>query len=297
MRTAIGHLMLKGIFVLIGFALLCGMPNVAAGQAPQSIAITTSPGPLTSEVEYQLRIQSGAEGAAFGLQYEIPPWPTREPVLGSPLRVASVGLSGPGSIRPAAGGASPKPVLRRRNACVRALTAPHPQRYWVEMPANSISVVNFQVKGTYPAWSGTKYGLSFSTFAVDVPTAQLAPLGTINVARLMPKGTRIDLKAKGKPQKGLTPELMGRTYPPLRQAKIYLRVVRPARSGSVGLDDWGDPHPPAISLGSVRTDREGHFKVPPRSFAGVGPFAVIARSKARGARAADWNCGAFFNVQ
>jgi hypothetical protein len=296
MRTATGYPIFRGTCVLVAIALLCGVPGSALGQAPQSLTVTTSTGPQAKEAGYHLRIQTAAEGAAFGFQYDLPSWPTTEPVLGSPVRVSSVGLSGPGSIRPSAQGAVPKPILRRGNACVRELAAPYLQRYWVEMPANSVSVVNLQVRGTYPAWPGTKYGVSFSTFAFDDPSAQLLPLGAINVPRFMPRGTRIALNAKGEPGKQATPELAGRTYPPFRGARIALRAVRPALSGRVRLEDWGDPRPPAISLGSVTTDRHGRFRVPPRRLTAEGSFAVIARSEARGSRAADWNCGAFFSL-
>lgn len=274
-----------------------GMPGAVTGSMPLSLAVAISPGSSAGEAQVQLSIESGAAGAAFGFQYDLPSWPAPRLVTGSPVQVASVGLPGPGSIRAATSGPPPKPVLPRRNACIRETAAPNTQRSWVELPPNTTSVVSLRLRGTYPAWPGTRYGLSFSTFPVDDPFAQLAPLASVNVSRFAPRGTRIEIRAKEQPTAQTTPEIIGRTFPPFRQARIALRAVRPSRSGSVRLEDWADPRPPAISLGAVRTDRQGRFRVPPRRSEAVGPYAVIARSEARSGRAADWNCGAFFNIQ
>lgn len=259
---------------------------------PRSVGITTSSGATAREVRYQLEIQSGAEEAAFGVQYDPPSWSTAEPVFGSPLKMFSVGISGPGSIE-SARVLAPKPVLHIRNGCIRATSDSFSQRFWVELPPNSTSTVYLLARGTYPAWPGTIYGVRFSTFAVDDPGAELVPLASVNVPRLMPRGTRIEIKAKGRPRTDTTPEIVGRTLPPFRSAKISLRVVRPSRSGGVALEGWAAS---VASLGVVQTDRQGRFKVSPRPFSGSGPYAVIARSEARGARVSDWNCGAFFSA-
>jgi hypothetical protein len=282
-------------FVVASIAVAAlSVPNAAAEPMPQSIVVTSAVGPLSEEMEYRLQIQSGPEGAAFGVQYDLPSWPIAEPVLGSPVMVASVGVSGPGSIRPASGGPAPLPVLRRRSACVREKATLYSERFWVEVPANSVSVVVFRVRGTYPAWKGTKYGLSFFTFAVDDPFAQLVRLASVNAPRLMPKGTRISIRVNGQSRKGWTPGFFGRTFPPFRSGRLYLKVVRPSLSGNVRLEDWTDTE--GISLGVVRTDRQGRFSAPPHRLEADGSFAVLARSEARGTRAADWNCGAFFSV-
>lgn len=259
---------------------------------PQSLTVGASPGPSAGEAQYQLHIQPGAEGAAFGFQYALPSWPTAEPVFGSPVQVVSVGLFGAGLIRPVAG-PPPKRMLLRRNGCNRGIPDPFSQRYWVEVPANNASVVSLQVKAAYPAWPGTRYRMTFSTFALDDPRADLVPLGAISEPRLMSKGTHIKIWSQEPIQQGLTPRLTGRTFPPLRLARISLKVVRVSLSNGVSLEDWAGPQ--AISLGAVRTDRQGRFSVPPQPLEVEGRFAVIARSEARSAREADWNCGAFFS--
>lgn len=289
----------RAVLTLLITVITCGaasakLATTAVGQMPQSLVVTTSAGPSSHEVGYQLRIQSGADGAQFGFEYGLPEWPTTEPVFGSPVKVSSVGLLGPGSIS-SAPGLTPKPVLRIRNGCTRAIPDRFSRRYWVEMPANSNSTVNLLVRGTYPAWPGTKYGVTFSTFAVNDPVAELVPLASINVPRPMPRGTRIGVESKGQLRTNATPELVGRTFPPFRLARISLRVVRPSRAGTVGLEDWAGTQSSA-SLGAVWTDSRGRFRVSPRPFTGKGKFAVIARSEARGARATDWNCGAFFSI-
>jgi hypothetical protein len=272
--------------------------RAVAGQMPQSLTVSTSPGSMADEVRYQVQIGTGGEIAAFGFQYALPLWPTAEPVFGSPVRVDSVELSSDGSIRPAAQGLPGRPVQRIINQCTRSKAASFPQRIWIEVPANSVSVLNLLVKGTYPAWPGTKYGLSFSTFAFDEPSAELVPLASENVQRFMPKGTHIELRAKKQHGKApTTPEIVGRTSPPLRQARIALKVVRPSPSGAVGLRSWARSPWPTLSLGAVQTDSRGHFRVEPQRIPEKGPFAVIARSEARAMRAADWNCGAFFNIK
>lgn len=296
MSTSLGKTISGGICVLIGLALLCGLARPALGQAPESITVTTSFGPLAREAGYQLRIQSGAGGASFGFQYDLPVWPTTEPVVGSPLWTRAVELSGPGSIRPASIEPVPKPMLPRNNACLRNRPSSISNRIWVEIPSNSTAVVDLRFRGTYPVWPGTKNQIAFSTFDVNSRLAPLTPLTEVHTTPLMPKGTHIELRAKGKHHTvRSTPELVGRTLPPLRKARIALRAVRPARSGKVKLEAWSSPA--AIPLGSVRTDRRGHFRVAPQPFNARGSFAVLARSEARGSRAADWNCGAFFAVK
>lgn len=278
----------------MGGLVIGNLARAGASPMPESLAVTTSSGPGEHEVGYQLRIQSGPEGTAFGVEYELPSWPTTEPISGSPLEIASIDLFGPGSIRPAPG-LVPLPFLPIENGCVRRFNTLVGSRFWVEVPANNASMVDLQVEGRYPAWPGTRYGISFSTFAVDDKLAPLSDLADINVTRFMPMGTHIQIRAKGRLRNGFTPQLSGKTTPPFRMAQIRLRAVERSRSGKVGLDDWADPAPRAVSLGAVRTDRQGHFSVPPRPLDSEGRYAVIARSEARGARSADWNCGAFFS--
>ena len=242
---------------------------------------------------YRLEAQSGPEGAAFGFQYGLPSWPTREVVFGSPLEMVSTGLSGSGSIRRARE-LIPKPVLRLRNGCNRGMSGRLGTRYWVEVPASSAAIVELHIRGTYPVWRGTETNVALSTFAIDDPMSPMTPLAVISAPGLTPKGTRIDIRTRQQSLAGLSPELVGQTDPPFRLARISLKAVRPSRSGAISLEDWTDLSPPAVPLGTVRTDRQGRFSVPPRPFRGSGPFAVIARSEARGERAADWNCGAFF---
>lgn len=282
--------------VVVALIALCVSPGVALGQEPVAISIETSKGSMPQAVEYLLRVESGPDGAQFGLEYGLPKWPTMEPVFGSPLKVPSVEISGPGSLR-SAPVLPPKPVLLFKKRCIRAIPDSFAQRFWIEMPANGVSTVHLLAKGTYPAWPGTTYGVKFSTFAINDPVAKLVPLASINVPRFVARGTRIEIEAKGHSRTGETPEIVGRTSPPLRSARVALRVVRPSRSGGVELKDWADAQSPAAYLGAVQTDHQGHFRVPPRPFSGIGSYAVIARSQARGERAADWNCGAFFKVQ
>lgn len=269
--------------------------RAATGRMPQSLVVTTAPGSSTKEALYQLQVQSGPEGAQFGVEYVLPTWPTNEAGFGSPLEDTSVSLSGTGSVRTVAA-PQPKPALKF--GCYRGGSRSLFRRYWIEMPANSTSTLIIHVKGTYPAWPQTRFGLSISTFTVEDPLPnELSALADINVPGLMPKGTRIEMKAQGKAGTLTTPLLVGRTFPPFRYARIALRAILLTRSGSAGLSDWVNPQPPAVSLGAVQTDSRGRFRVSPHRVTARGRYTVIARSEARGKRAADWNCGEFFTVE
>src|SRR6476469_263551 len=145
---------------------LCMFPAMAFGQMPVALSVETIQEPAQEGVEYRLGIQSGSDGAQFGVQYRLPTWPTSEAVFGSPMEVSSVGLSGAGSVRSTAE-ALPKP--KRRIGCNRGMPHPYGKRLWIEMPPNSTSTLSLHVEGTYPAWPGTGYGVSFSTFPVESP--------------------------------------------------------------------------------------------------------------------------------
>jgi hypothetical protein len=250
------------------------------------------------EAVYRIHIGSGANEAAFGFQYYLPSWRTGEPVLGSPIGLFSVELTGAGSIEPAASGPVPPPVRIHRDVCRRERASPLSNDYWVQVPPHSNAIVELRAKGTYPAWPSASYRLRFSTFSINDWTAPRTPLATVSTRPLWSKGTHIQLQVVKGPSDNprFSPELVGRTSPPLRFGRIALRAVRPERSGSVYLEDWLDPRPPAASLGAVLTDRHGRFRVVPRPLRTSGRYAVIARSEARGKRAADWNCGAFFRI-
>jgi hypothetical protein len=274
---------------------LCMFPAMAFGQMPVALSVETIQEPAQERVEYRLGIQSGSDGAQFGIQYRLPTWPTSDVVFGSPMEVSSVNLSGAGSVRSTAE-LLPKP--KRRIGCNRGAPHPYAKRLWIEMPPNSTVVLSFHLTGTDPAWPNTRYAVSFSTFPVESPSAtEVVPLADITVQRLAPRGTRIELIAQRQVGAMMTPALVGRTFPAFRNARISLRAVRRDPFGGVGLEDWGDPQSSTVSLGAVQTDSRGYFRVPAHRLTANGSYAVIARSQARGNRAADWNCGPFFYAE
>jgi hypothetical protein len=292
-QSALGKMLLLATM----FA-LC-LPACAVGQMPASMSVEAlrHGAPPDAEAIYRLQITSGSDGAAFGIHYQLPDWPTREAVLGSPLRIVSVQLLGPGSIEPAKPPLLPKPVLPLQNVCRRERTTPFGNEIWVQVAPSSTAMVELRAKATYPIWPGTKNSVSFFTFSANEPAAPRALLGGVTTPRVGPVGTHIQMRTVGKPRNDhrLSPEVVGRTVPPLRFGRIAVRAVKPLRSGSVLLSNWGAKE--SVSLGSFRTDHRGRFRVPPRSLPTFGKFAVLARSEGRGGRAADWNCGAFFGVR
>lgn len=255
----------------------------------------------SAETLYRIQINAGSSGAAFGLSYALPPWPTPKLVHGSPIAVTAVRLNGSGSIRPAAVRVLPKPVLKRQEACLRERPSPFATAYWVEVPANSSSQIELRGRASYPSWPGTRYDLAFSTFEVDDYTAARIPLQTVVVPPLGKRGTHIimrSLKAGSSVRKHvrMVPEISGQTDPPLKNARIIIRAVRPAprEGGRVSLKQWAKGGSASVSLGSVRTDKQGRFHLRSQPFPYVGRYAVLARSQAKGLIAADWNCGPFF---
>jgi len=274
--------------------------SAAKGAMPTSISVQADRVGYgaSAEASYRLNIDAGSSGVAFGLSYQLPPWPASEKLHGSPLAIAMVDLTGSGSIRPVAVPAVPKPGLKYEEICRRERPSPFASAFWIELPPESAAQVELRGKASYPRWPGTRYDIEFSTFGVDNPFAVRTPLQTVSISPLGMKGTRIvmrSLKAHG--QDGLprtTPEIVGQTDPPRRFSPISLRAVRPTRGGGVSLGQWSKPRPTAVPLGTVRTDRQGQFRLAPQRFPHVGRYAFLARSKAQRAVAADWNCGPFF---
>lgn len=241
---------------------------------------------------YRISATAGASGASFGFEYVIPGWPGRGGhIAGSPIVVNAIRLVGVGSIRPAALGPVPPPSLPRRNTCHRGQRSTGVSAYWVEIAPNATVVVELEGKGSYPAWTGTEYGVAFSTFAADDPFATRSPLARAATPPLMPKGTNIQMELKkDAARSGL--EVIGRTSPPLPMARIILRAVRPTREGSVYLRQWSARS--SVLLGAARTNRQGRFHLSPLAIPSGGRYALLARSEKKGARVADWNCGPFF---
>jgi hypothetical protein len=288
---------LPSLLLLVVLFSVLACPGRAIAVMPTELSAEgwREPAPPRGEAVYRLRFAAGSEGAAFGFEYRLPDWPTQEAVFGSPFQIISAQLLGPGTFEPAKDFPVPLPVLRRQEGCRRERTTPLGSKFWVEVPPNSHSSIEFRARGTYPAWSGTPYSIDFSSFSVNEPTAPRIPLAMVITPALSLKGTHIQIKVVEDPPDGkrVSPELVGRTLPPLRSGRIALRAVRPAAGGSVRLVDWADSRPPAASLGSVLTDRQGRASRPLHA---GGRYAVLARSEARGKRVADWNCGAFFRV-
>lgn len=248
------------------------------------------------EAAYKLHVGAGAGGAAFGFEYRLPTWPTPNQVLGSPIAISDVHMSGPGEIRPSASMAVAKPRLRRKEACEREGPSPFALAYWVELPADSSALIELRGKGSFPSWPRTQFDVSFSTFEVDAPAAPRNLIKTVSLPPLGPIGVHIQMRSlgsggtSGRPR--MTPPLIGWTEPALTAAHISLRAVRVPISGRVTLSQWTEPA--AVRLGGLRTDARGRFRLDPQQFRYVGRYAILARSSPRAGKAADWNCGPFF---
>lgn len=287
----------RGWAILAVFVAGLFFATLAHAQMPASLwvqAERTGSG-STSEALYELHIGAGEEGAAFGFEYELPRWPGSETVVGSPLVVTSVIMSGLGTIRPATPGPVLKPRLKRAQVCLRGRSSRFGRAFWVEVPANGTAVIQVKGKASYSSWPGTQYRVGFSVFEMDSPTAMRNPLQAVTTRPLGTKGVHLSMSARQKRirrEEGLSPEIVGRTEPALKFAHILLRAVRPALSGSVGISQWNRRS--SVVLGSVRTNKEGQFRLSPERFPFVGQYAILARSQAQGGSAADWNCGPFF---
>lgn len=282
--------------------------ELARGEPPTSVSVGVERLPESRLAIFRLTATAGEKGAAFGFEYELPPWPVRNLtgkrslkglLFGSPVRILTVDLAGPGSLSRA-----PGPVLKpvgRPSACYRngSILTSIQNRYWVEVPAGSTTTVELLARGVYPYWPGTKYEISFSTFDENEAGAPLQPLQVLGTELLGPMGTFMRIRERkrgGEDFLGLrTPEIIGTTEPPFRHARIALRAVYlGSPPGSLNLAAWSARS--AVRLGTVLTDGKGRFRLPPQALSASGDYGFLARSQARGARAADWNCGPFFTV-
>jgi hypothetical protein len=275
---------------------------VAKSQIPASLSVAgeRAGSGRNAEAVFRIQISSGAAGAAFGIAYKLPSWPTPAFVQGSPISITAVNFTGAGTHRPAMSLPVPKPLLKRRSVCSREGPSPFATSFWVEMPANSSAQLELRARAVYPSWPETEYALAFSAFEVDQPAAARTPLQTVSVPALGLRGSHITMRASKKTEaakasaRRMTPEIVGHTDPPLKRARISLRAVRPSPAGVVGLSRWSKPIPVAIPLGDVRTDQTGAFRLPSQPFRYEGRYAIVARSQTLGPIAADWNCGPFF---
>jgi hypothetical protein len=271
--------------------------SVAHGQMPTSLSVQAERvgSGRTAEAIYDLHVGAGEDGAAFGIEYELPSWPYSEGIVGSPMMVTSVTIIGPGTIRAATPAVVPKPRLKRARVCLRDRSSRFGKAYWVEVPANGAAVIEIKGRASYSSWPGTQYRLNFSIFETDSPAAARSAIQTVDIPRLGAKGVHIMMQAKkpvARREQAMTPEIVGQTEPRLKLGHIFLEAVRPALSGGVGISQWNSPS--KVVLGSVRTNRQGRFRLVPEKFTFVGEYAILAKSQARAGLSADWNCGPFF---
>lgn len=288
--------------LVAGGVLLQAAP--ARAVPPSSVSVDVEQLPAGRQAIVRLTAVASERGAAFGVEYRRPPWPGKDPelrpsregsVFGSPISVRAVRLSGPGALSPAPG-LGIKPV-GRRFVCARNYLVIESDRYWLEVPANSTTSVDLLVEGSFPSWPGTEYALSLFTFAPNEPGAPLQSLGAVQTGALRPRGVLIRMRKVGEKASadgGMSPEIVGTTQPPFRNARIALRAIRLSLPTSLSLHDWSSRD--AVPLGAVRTDQQGRFRLKPQVLPGEGWYGFLARSEARGARAADWNCGPFFTA-
>lgn len=276
-----------------------------------AIAIASPPISLAPSVErlgssgqetaiYQVHATAGNNGAAFGLEYEPSGWPTAPHVLGSPIAIREIRLNGAGNIRRARTGLVHPASLKIQLGCRRALP---PERwfrqYWIEMPADSSSVIELEAEGTFPAWPGARYALELSTFPNEALLEPSVPLATLTTSSLAPRGVHIQMHAvsgsSSDSDSGRTPRMVGTTSPRAPLTRLALRLVRPTKSGGISLGQWDNKS--SIPLPPVETDRAGRFEIPSAKVGAEGRFSVLARVRERpGKTAADWNCGPFLSL-
>jgi hypothetical protein len=293
-----GHLRRPAIFLCLLMAIAFSHADSVRGDAPTSVSVGVER--LSGQLAVlRLTATAGEKDAAFGFEYTLPTWPSSPRTWGSPIAIREMSINGPAVVRPAR-----TPAVRpfgRGSLCRRgpasALTE-YSEYYWVELPAGGSATIDLAAKPSFPSWPGTSYDVRFSVFYTDDVFAPRYPLPTVSVPHLALRGTRIDMKADKAGRvggdAGLGPEIVGSTRPPLRHGRISLRAVRLYRPGSLGLREWSGPA--AVRLEAVQTDGNGRFRIAPQHLAGPGRYSYLARTEARGARAADWNCGPFFTV-
>ncbi len=279
--------------VLIAVSSGQAMPNPPAAL---SVDVERQGSGASAVAIYRLRVTADADGAAFGLSYRLPGWPTHEPVGGAPLNIQSVRLLGPGSIRPARPLLVVKPSLKRKPECQR-YSAPLSQRFWVEVPAAASAVVEIRARATYPLWPGTRQELSITTFESENLWTPETVLWSGSAPVVGARGVHIQMRERAwqDPRSEATPEFVGSTDPPLRFEPVFLRVVRLSKSGGVDLGSWAQPS--AVPMGSTITDARGHFRVPSEKLSRAGSLSIQARVKGSQQLAADWNCSPFFRLR
>jgi hypothetical protein len=246
---------------------------------------------------YGVHVVAGETVASLGLSLGLPRWPGSHLVSGSPLAIDSVRLLGPGTLRTSTMLVQRHPVARRKPACWRSSGVDLPLRYWIETPAGTSSEVEIRARASHPLWPDTRQGLGLTTFeSEDFPTPEnLLWSGT--GPEIGARGVHIQMRKsdwKGS-KSGATPLFMGSTEPVLRFARVFLRTVRVSRRRGVSLQAWTNPS--SDPMPSVRTDAQGHFRVPSIELPQVGAFSVMARVGATDQFAADWNCGPFFELE
>lgn len=283
--------------LLVAQATWLGAAPVAPASLPASISATVV-GERWGKRQgslYKVTIASGVSDTAVGLSYELPPWPTPQLVFGTPLAVESIQLVGAGVLRPAFT-LIPRLGSNPKYGCNREKPGKYGWRFWAEIPAGVTSVVEVRVGSTYPRWPGTARSLALFTFNSEEPGAEESVLPVDGTAPAGEPGTHIQLRSTGKrPGARWSPEVLGKTSPPLRNAPIFVRAARLIRPGGIGLDRW-DAARHNLSI-KVETDRRGRFVVPASRIPGRGLFGFLVRSKGNAAVAPDWNCGPTFSTE
>lgn len=242
---------------------------------------------------YLVKLTAGPLGAQVGLELRRPGWPeaAQPSLIGSPVGIDAVTLSGPGSVS-SAPGLVPLPA-RRKNPCQRGAVSNVPRSFWIELPAGAQSLLRIETRLSAPVWLATRYGLDLWTFGEKSTQATRVRAASISTPAGKPTGTRISMTA-GALKPGLSPNISGTTNPPLRGGKVAVRFVPLHGSASLSQASWTDPS--ASPVMQVQTDSRGAFVAKGGGPLAPGRYATLARSMAKGPIVADWNCGPILRI-
>jgi hypothetical protein len=282
------------LIVGLAQALCASLALSPAGSARAAVTYTASMTPSvvsfpsTTTLSYSLTVKNPDTVAADFVAtltapaFEHPGLP--RPAEGSPFRLLGVATTGS--------------LIERSRITDTARTACTPQPGPDLPPAHGFPVktvheeltvpplsegrltLNFAV-GRWAPWAGMNVAAPFevSSEAGAQPT-RVAPAGALRGTT----GVRIEVELPGRVRRGGAATVRGRIFPALAHRRIVLRW-RAMRAGA-----------PLRTLGAVRTDKSGRFRVggwrPPRA----GTYEVWAFTRAQPSHTADYACPSFVLV-
>jgi hypothetical protein len=269
-------------------ALAVSAPSGATVDAQPSTTHLRYPGQRGYAIGYV--VQTGDQAETVTIHQTAPPWPDRR-VAGSPVRMRSPMLRGPGTLGVATGVAD-----YAFGTCLRGDTNGVPEQLRLQLGSHQRTTIVQPVGISAPPWPGARYVPRLTVAFASAPKAVPLPLANVRVTGRSGVHIRLHARPRLREDRFAGPSLpfgrpigiVGSTQPAVAHARI--------RVTALALRDGGGLR--RLALAVARTDAAGRFDLAPwlPPFAGTYRIGAAYRHP-RADLVPDGNCDLRFTVR